>query len=1112
MFIHPLVLPPMARRLLVLCSGWWLALLCCPGVGLADEEVNEQAMAAYADAANFQTNGAIPLAIEAWRKYLKDYPDEPLAAKAAHYLGVCYMQQAEPDYVAAAAAFEKAIKDPRSDVREESLVNLGWCQFAAAGDGEERDLKRLDASLKAFQTLIREKPTSRYLDRAYFYGGESAYALGKPDQAVALYDQMLALESAADSPLRWDAVYARGLALEELKRFDDAMASYRQILADCEDVQLQVDAQVRMGDASILQGKFADAIDWFQKVAAVEGPEQPYALLRQAFALVQAERPAEASEIYERLLLDFPDSPHAAAATLASAQATYRAGDFDLASQRFRRVLSLKDPISSTEAAHWLAMIALRNGKPDEAMAVARQQLDTAAGPYATTLRLDLAEAMMLIPGKLTEAFGLFSEAYGADSQAPEAPRALYNAAFAALQLDRADAASELGKEFLTEFPADPLVPDVRHVIGEAEMLRGDADQAAEQYLQLVADPASKTKPQWPTWVIRAATAQSVAGKPEEALRLIDQHHAGFKPAQQAEAWFIAGSIHLSQQRPPAAVTALEQSLAADPTWPHADETILQLGQAHALAGDEQGATEAWQRLIRDFPQSPWSDQARYRLALQAARQDDHVGAAERFSELLKSGLEPALVPYALYGRGWNLMRAERPSDALEPLERLLEAHPEHPLAADSRLALGMCLRSLDQPAAAKERLAQFLAGSPAGVNRGHALYELALIDLSAKQPEQASLRLEEIVNSLPSYPELEKVLGELAWALKESGQEDQAEKRFLELLERFPQSPQAPEAHYYIGQRRYAREAWPEAVGSFAAAANAAAAPDDLRERARYRQGWSLYKAGDFQQSSEVFLQLADEYPAGTFIADALLMVGEGHFKRSDYETALAAYEIARQRIVERDEREAKLDKTSDRQVRELVLLHGGQSLAQLQRLAPAIEWFEELGERFPNSIYLAKARFETASSLQQSGRESESLKIYQQLAEQERNELGARARFMIGEILFGKRDFAAAIPEFQRVMYGYGADQAPDAIKNWQAKSGFEAGRCAELMMQGVRDGEPKRKSAEIAMQFYDFVVRKHPQHELAAKSKERLEALGRLGYRLTNQAGRTPTKAGS
>jgi cellulose synthase operon protein C len=142
--------------------------------------------------------------------------------------------------------------------------------------------------------------------------------------------------------------------------------------------------------------------------------------------------------------------------------------------------------------------------------------------------------------------------------------------------------------------------------------------------------------------------------------------------------------------------------------------------------------------------------------------------------------------------------------------------------------------------------------------------------------------------------------------------------------------------------------------------------------------------------------------------------------------------------------------------------------------------------------------------------GDDDQALKFFTEVADNYRTETSARARFMIGEIYFGKRDLAKAIPEFQRVMYGYGAEKAPDPIKNWQAKSGFEAGRCAELLIQSTNDPARKDKAAAIARDFFTFVIEKHPKHELASKSQERLDILNRLNPK--TGAMQTPqTKAG-
>jgi len=75
---------------------------------------------------------------------------------------------------------------------------------------------------------------------------------------------------------------------------------------------------------------------------------------------------------------------------------------------------------------------------------------------------------------------------------------------------------------------------------------------------------------------------------------------------------------------------------------------------------------------------------------------------------------------------------------------------------------------------------------------------------------------------------------------------------------------------------------------------------------------------------------------------------------------------------------------------------------------------------------------------------------------------------------------------------MYGFGAEKAADSIKNWQAKSGFEAGRCCELLSQTAKTETSKQRAAEIGNKFFNYVIENHPSHELVAKARQRIEAL--------------------
>lgn len=1053
----------------------------------------DKAMADYADAANFQTGGALDLAIDAWRRFLADHPDHAMAAQAAHYLGVCFMQKENPVYGAAAEAFQQALKNREYDLREESLANLGWCLYASAGQGENRNETRLKQSIQAFEQLQKENAKGKFLDRAYFYSGEAAYGLGDARRAIDFYDKLLSMADAKSSPLRCDALYARGVAQEELKQFDAALVSYRQLLGSCERAELLSEVRLRVGDLQIMRKEYADAAESFAEAYdSTQSPDdRSYALFRQAFALVQADRPQDAAAKYEQLIGEFPDSPFAGSALLASAQSSYRGGDIDGAAERFRSVLLQKNLEAATEAAHWLARIEITRGQPAEAASIVRQQLDRGVeGNFAMDLRLDLAEALSMDPDQIAESQTLFLDAYRDSPDNPLAPRALYNAAFSSLQLNQPEQAIELAAEFVSKFPEDTLVPDVRFIAAESQLMANRPEDASSTYQQLLSS-TSRDNPQRPLWLLRCGATSNAAGRFEATIdQLTAELNLFQQPSQKAEAYMLIGQAQLRGGQPEAAIKSLAACRAADPDWHRRAEALLLEGQAQLTSNKASAAEASWKAVIASNPTTPIANQARYKLAQLASATEQFESAVNYYDEILRSDNGASLIPYAQYGKGWALMQVKQFAPALEALEPVLQDN-NHPLRGDALLARGITLRNLNQFDAAKVDLEQYLDLPPSGTNLGHALYELALIDQTAKQPGRAAEKLTRLVREVPDYTSMDKVLYELGWSLQESGNAGEAIKYFTDLITRFPNASLVPDAAYFIGLQHYNNEDWPLAASQFQIAARLAQ-ENGLSEKSLYRLGWSEFKDENFEAAEKAFSDQAARHGDGTLAMDALMMIGQCRFKRADYPPALEAFQAAREQIRSRDETAKTLPDVEERRVRELVFLHGGQCAAQLKSWKPAIGWYDELRERFPSTEYLEQVFYETGFAYQQIEDDANALKFLQEVADNYRNELAARARFMMGEIYFGNREFDLAIPEFQRVMFGFGADKAPDSIKNWQAKSGFEAGRCGELLLEAARTPESRQKAVKIARNFYDYVLQMHPNHELAAKSRDRIEAL--------------------
>ena len=94
----------------------------------AKKESSPEAVALYQDGANFQNNGAFDLAADEWAKFLKMFPDDPLAAKAQHYAGICHVQLKQFDK--AAAAFDALLKKhPAFELAEDAMLNLAGSQL-----------------------------------------------------------------------------------------------------------------------------------------------------------------------------------------------------------------------------------------------------------------------------------------------------------------------------------------------------------------------------------------------------------------------------------------------------------------------------------------------------------------------------------------------------------------------------------------------------------------------------------------------------------------------------------------------------------------------------------------------------------------------------------------------------------------------------------------------------------------------------------------------------------------------------------------------------------------------------------------------------------------------
>ena len=1054
----------------------WLVIAACTAPLATAADSPEEAIRKFADAANFQNNGAYDLALEEWGKFLAKFPKDPLVPKAQHHQGVCYLQLKK--YDEAATAFDAVIKKhPKFELIDDAYINLGWCRYSIAQ--AKQDPKSYQIAAETFAKLLKAKPKSAHAAEALFFQGESLYLAGQVKECIKPYQTLLQQHKASE--LVCDAAYGLGVAYEELKEYGQAQKYYDQFLGQCKQNELANEVLMRKAEMVLQGGDTKTAETLFAQVAAIADFESAdHAQFRQGYCLSEQSKFKEAGDLYASLVSRFPKSTYKADATISAGRAYYRAESDESALQWFQKVIDA-GAANVVESAHWICRLHLRNNRPAQAIAVADSVLPGAGDDkYTANLLMDKADALYIDPAKKAESQAIYISIAEKYPEHAAASQALYNAAFGAMEVKNHDQAIQLATQFLAKFGESHLAPDTRYVRAESNLQLRKYAEAEKELRELVS--LAGDHPEKESWRVRLGASLYLQKKYVEAEQQLTKDVPSLKsPDQRAEALFVIGACCFYQEKYPEAIKALADSEKAEPKWRQADEALIFAARSQGKLGEYKAAQTLAKRVLDSFPNSPVRDQAHYRLGEFHYAGDEFPEAIKQYGQVATANPESLFVPFALYGAGWSHLKSGAFPEATKSFTQLLANFGNHKLAADTRFARAMSRRQQNEFKGVLEDVTAFLLSNPAPATRSDALYERGLAEVGLQDYKSAVQTFTSILKDHADYTNADKVMYELAWAHKSGGNAEAATTQFAALGAKYADSDLAPEAVFHVAEDQYQKKAYAEAAVNYAKAKKSTK-QDVLHEKSVYKLGWASFQQEKYKEALAEFTEQAERHPQGALLSDALFMKGECSFKLKDYAAASAAFASAREH------------KPSSENIAVLTLLHAGQSANQLEKWADSDTALSELITKYPKSTFLAEAHYERGRARQNRKRMDDAKADYTASTDQSRGEVGARAGFMLGELLFIEKQYVLASRRFQRVMFGFGADKAPEPIRNWQAKSGFEAGRCAEVLINQT-EGQAKTAAIADAKKFYEYVVRIHPRHELAAAAKNRLAVLVKL-----------------
>jgi TolA-binding protein len=220
-------------------------------------------------------------AIPPLEKYLSANRDGDVADYALAHLAHAKLEVGDADG-AWQALGRLAERFPKSKVLAPTRLRLAGAAF---------DAKQYDRAAEQFRRAAGS-PDPAVRSKAQSGLGWALLEGGKPADAADAFAALL--EAAPDDPLAPDAAFARARALEKAGRADQALDAYAHA---------------------------AEKYPKFNRLDAL--------LSGWGWALIDADKTADADGVFSRLLREFPDSPHAADARFNLAESAHKAGRHD---------------------------------------------------------------------------------------------------------------------------------------------------------------------------------------------------------------------------------------------------------------------------------------------------------------------------------------------------------------------------------------------------------------------------------------------------------------------------------------------------------------------------------------------------------------------------------------------------------------------------------------------------------------------------------------------------------------------------------------------------------------------------------------------------------------
>ena len=647
-----------------------------------------------------------------------------------------------------------------------------------------------------------------------------------------------------------------------------------------------------IGEAQFERGEFFLAAATFDALPKTypESSLRLRAVVEAASALVKLSEWEQAAVVleekdgvFQRARLLDPDNELVTRGMLLLVQARLALNDFDGASV----MLDAINPSTLSPALDWqrnylLCQVKIATGDLDAALTASTNLLQALRYDRSGDSAVNRAESVALQAGILEkmgrtqEALAVFQQNLTSNAPAEKQQQAVLKVAALASVLGKfSDATNALGN-FLLQFSNSPAADIALLTLGELQLKAHVAESADTNLLASA----------------RASFDQLLNTYPNSAL-------AGKAHLNRGWCFWLATNY-------PASLLDFKKAVELLPRSEDLAVARFKLGDALFAQMNYPGALENYLAVWEDFTDFPavkqtMGDRALYQ-SLRANLALGDLDSAGNVLALIQTNSAGTSAPDSalLFGESWAELRS--PPGARAQFDGILEQYPGSPLRPQVALAAVHTYELENNWPAAVTNYAVWLADYPTNALRPQVTYALALANYQAGDETNALMLF---TNFVAQYPTNE-LAPEAQWWVAEhffrAGDWPGAERNYKSIFQNpdWRNSPLAWQAQMMAGRAALARLGYLDAKDYFSSLAGDTNCPPGLVAPAHFAYGSTLMlmnssdtnnPLANFQQATNVFMQLALANPTNEWGLRALIESGNCDLQMMDFDRATNAF-----------------------------------------------------------------------------------------------------------------------------------------------------------------------------------------------------------------------------